>query len=160
MLESLSRHLEIVKTLRNQIEETVLDTSINKLDEAIANIINEDKDVQDAIKNIEHKFEDGYNDTPKEKLGKKVKENTESATIEFTVLPIAENATWNAGGAIKRVEALATKEDTTIDYSILEAACLFVDKENNKSFNGYKYQIADVINGKLMAIPSAIKKTC
>lgn len=75
----------------------------------------------------------------------------------YTPLPIAENAPWDVVKATKNLNEFVTNEDFKINFNIYREAHLAYDPNNPKDLMGYHFQIADVVNGKLMAIPKAIE---
>ena len=71
-------------------------------------------------------------------------------------LPIADRSktAWDYGGALARVKAHFDVEDVpTADF---KSAFLYVDPDNADSIDGCKFLIADVIDGRLRAVPTAI----
>lgn len=70
-------------------------------------------------------------------------------------LPLAERDTpWDVRGAVERVkEFTGSKDAPSATYG---NAFLFCDEEKSGDFNAYKLPIADVIEGKLFAIPRAV----
>jgi hypothetical protein len=73
----------------------------------------------------------------------------------FTDLPLADRSRrWNGGSAEKRVRAwAAAKDEPNAKY---RSAHLWYDAQNKQNFTAYKLLIADVIDGKLAAVPRAI----
>jgi hypothetical protein len=136
------------KVLEDEYNDDIIENTIKQIDAMIA-----ETQMDDAKKNVEKVFED-----PDEKAKNKKEEVKESDEPREELLPIAENATWSAIAASKRVYQLAAKEDTTIDFDVLKEAHLYVDEGSEQDIDAYRYQIADCINGKLYAIPGAIKK--
>lgn len=116
--------------------------------------------VEDLFKDPEAKKEVKEEEEPEEKEDEAPKEEEEKVETKegFVPLPIADNATWSAIRANKRVLEHVVKEDTTIDYVALKQAYLYVEEGCENDVDAYQYQIADVINGKLYAIPTAIRK--
>jgi len=76
----------------------------------------------------------------------------------FKDLPIADRELeWDGSEAEKNIREWARgtdKED--INWGKFSQGFLWVDDENKEAFGGYKFPIANVIDGKLMAIPRAI----
>lgn len=142
-----------------------LDNYIKHLDNVIKEEVKEkekktkDKETQmeKAKKNVEDKFKAPDSEKSKEKKEDTLKENVQSKS-EFELLPIAENASWSPVLANKRVIENVTKEDTTFDFDMLKKAYLYVEEGHENDVDAYQYQIADVINGQLFAIPKAIHK--
>lgn len=70
-------------------------------------------------------------------------------------LPLAERDTpWDVKGAVERVKEFTDSKDAPSET--YGNAFLFCDEEKSGDFNAYKLPIADVIEGKLFAIPRAI----
>lgn len=143
MLENLNK---VLLNKDNDDPLHALESFVEHLDK----MIKEESQMDQAKKNVEDKFKDPDADEKEEK-----KEKSES---EIDILPIAENASWSAVAANKRVLETAIREDTTINFDILSKAYLYVEKGHENDIDAYQYQIADVINGKLYAIPKAIQK--
>lgn len=76
--------------------------------------------------------------------------------IEFaSSLPLADRSRpWDAGAAIARVRTFTGATD--VPNSRFARAFLWHDPQNADNFAAYKLPIADVINGRLMAVPRAI----
>lgn len=73
----------------------------------------------------------------------------------FADLPIADNSiSWDSSEAIKRVRGWAGAEDEPNER--YKRAFLWFDSDNPDNFGGYKFPIADVIDGRLMAVPRGI----
>jgi len=77
--------------------------------------------------------------------------------IPFQDLPLAERlAVWNPAAAKDRVKQFTdSKQKPTSEF---KSAFVWLDEERSDSFDGYRLPIADVIDGKLVAIPRAIFK--
>ena len=83
------------------------------------------------------------------------------SAVQFQDLPLAISdgeidfdREWNSSDAIDRVRELTGSiESPTKMY---KEAFLFYDRENEGNFSAYKLPIADVINGRLTAVPRAI----
>jgi len=75
--------------------------------------------------------------------------------VPFQDLPLAnEDRSWEADEAIERVrEFTESEEEPSPTY---RRAFLWYDEEMDDEFDAYKLPIADVIGGRLMAIPRAI----
>ena len=73
-------------------------------------------------------------------------------------LPIADrNREWDATKADERVRAWAGGPDTeTIRWDDYKKAFFYFDPENDEEFGGYKLGFADIVDGKLTAIPRGI----
>lgn len=83
------------------------------------------------------------------------------AVVPFQDLPLAdEGRAWDADAARARVARWASSDGSgakdMIDWSKYRRAFLWYDAENAENFGAYKLPIADVIDGKLMAVPRAI----
>lgn len=73
----------------------------------------------------------------------------------FHDLPLAErDREWDASSALKRVREFTDSEDTP--SPTYRAAFFWFDSENAKDFGAYKLPFADVVDGKLTAIPRGI----
>lgn len=77
------------------------------------------------------------------------------AVVPFQDLPLAEvDREWDSDAAIPRVRELLDSEDEP--SSRYRRAFLWYDRENADEFGAYKLPIADVIDGRLVAVPRAI----
>jgi len=77
------------------------------------------------------------------------------AVVPFQDLPLADrDRVWDSSTALKRVRELTGSEDEPAPR--YKRAFVWYDKENGDVFSGYKLPIADVIDGKLVAIPRGI----
>lgn len=80
--------------------------------------------------------------------------------VDFQDLPLADPETaWDSDMAVDRVRKWASggtgnKED--MNWGQYQKAFLWYDREAQDSFSAYKLPIADVIEGKLTAVPRAI----
>lgn len=73
----------------------------------------------------------------------------------FHELPIApRDQAWDAEAALTRVKSFLESTDEPSDS--FRKAFLWSDAKNHEDFDGYKLLIADVIDGKLTAVPRAI----
>ena len=80
--------------------------------------------------------------------------NFKTAT-PFKDLPIADrDRPWNAPAAIARIKALTGSTDEPSDT--YKSAFLWYDRANKEDFGAYKLPFADVIDGKLTAVPRGI----
>jgi HK97 family phage prohead protease len=80
--------------------------------------------------------------------------NFKTAT-PFKDLPLADrDRPWNAPAAIGRVKALTGSTDEPSDT--YKNAFLYYDRANKEDFGAYKLPFADVIDGKLTAVPRGI----
>jgi hypothetical protein len=77
------------------------------------------------------------------------------AVTAFQDLPLADrDRTWDADDAEKRVRTWADAEDEP-DARYRDAH-VWYDASSKEEFGAYKLLIADVIDGRLMAVPRAI----
>lgn len=77
--------------------------------------------------------------------------------IPFQNLPLAERLTgWNSVAAGDRVKQFTDSE--SVPSEEYKSAFVWLNPEKKEKFDGYKIQIADVIEGKLVAVPRAIFK--
>ena len=71
----------------------------------------------------------------------------------FQDLPLADrDREWDAAAADKRVRKWADAEDEP-DAKYRDAH-VWYDKDNKDNFGAYKLLIADIVNGKLTAVPA------
>jgi len=77
------------------------------------------------------------------------------AVVPFQDLPLASrDRAWDSDSAIARVREFTDSTETpSADY---RRAFVWFDRENRNEFGAYKLPIADVIDGKLTAIPRGI----
>jgi hypothetical protein len=77
------------------------------------------------------------------------------AVTPFQDLPLADRRRhWDADEAEKRIREWAGAQDTPNDK--YRKAFVFYDEHNKANFTAYKLPIADVVDGKLMAVPRAV----
>lgn len=77
------------------------------------------------------------------------------AVTAFQDLPLADRSrAWDGAAAEKRVRKWADAEDEP-DAKYRDAH-VWYDSENKGNFTAYKLLIADVVNGRLVAVPRAI----
>lgn len=77
------------------------------------------------------------------------------AVVPFGDLPLAEPETpWNSAAARARVRAWAGGDD--LDAAKYRKAFLWYDEAEPDLLGSYKFPIADVVDGKLVAVPRAI----
>lgn len=75
--------------------------------------------------------------------------------VAFHDLPIApRDHAWDAEAALTRVKSFLESADEPSES--FRKAFLWSDSKNHEDFDGYKLLIADVIDGKLTAVPRAI----
>lgn len=83
------------------------------------------------------------------------------AVVPFQDLPLAsEDRSWDADAARARVARWASSDGSgdkdKVDWSKYRKAFVWYDAENAENFGAYKLPIADVIDGRLIAVPRAI----
>lgn len=81
--------------------------------------------------------------------------------VPFQDLPLADvDRAWDADMARQRIARWASSDGSgdkeTIDWSKYRRAFLWYDEEVPENFTSYKFPIADVIDGRLYAIPRGI----
>ncbi len=81
--------------------------------------------------------------------------------VPFQDLPLADpDRAWDADAAEARVRRWASKDGSgdkdTIDWEKYRKAFLWYDSDAPENFGSYKLPIADVIDGRLYAVPRAI----
>jgi hypothetical protein len=77
------------------------------------------------------------------------------SVVSFQDLPLAERKRrWNGDAANKRVRKWAGAEDGPNDR--YRKAFVWYDREAKDNFGSYKLQIADVVDGKLVAVPRGV----
>jgi hypothetical protein len=77
------------------------------------------------------------------------------SVVPFQNLPMADREReWDGGAAVKRIRAWAGAQDQPNDR--YRRAFVWYDAANKDNFSSYKLAIADVIDGKLKAVPRAI----
>jgi hypothetical protein len=75
--------------------------------------------------------------------------------IDYQNLPLADrDREWDGAAANKRVRRWAGAEDDPNDK--YRKAFLWYEPSEEDKFKGYKFQIADIVDGKLKAIPRGI----
>lgn len=74
-------------------------------------------------------------------------ENTKVADEEYQ---------WDATSARERIVEWARNEAGEIDFDKFEKAFLIYDRSNSENIDGYKYPIADIIDGELRVVPRAV----
>jgi HK97 family phage prohead protease len=79
------------------------------------------------------------------------------AVVAFQDLPLAdEDRAWDGAAAHNRmVEACDCKGESP-DWAKFRKAHLWYDSDNSEKITGYKFLIADIIDGKMMAVPRGI----
>lgn len=76
--------------------------------------------------------------------------------VKYQDLPLAGGGhRWNAEAAEKHVRRWARAEDGPNER--YRQAFLWFDRSRQENFTAYKLPIADVIDGRLMAVPRAIE---
>lgn len=77
------------------------------------------------------------------------------SVVPFQDLPLADrDREWDSDAAMARVREFTDSEDTP--SSSYQNAFLWYDRENAESFGSYKLPIADVVSGRLVAVPRGI----
>jgi hypothetical protein len=77
------------------------------------------------------------------------------SVTSFQDLPLADRERdWDGAAAEKRVRRWAGAEDEPNEK--YRRAHVWYDSENKDNFTGYKLLIADVVNGKLVAVPRGV----
>jgi hypothetical protein len=77
------------------------------------------------------------------------------SVVKFGDLPLADRRRrWNGDAAERRVRKWAGAEDEPNDR--YRRAFVWFDADKKDNFGSYKLQIADVIRGRLTAVPRAI----
>lgn len=76
-------------------------------------------------------------------------------------LPVApRDHVWSGAAARNRVFDLASREDGTVDETVMRRAFLFQDPDEDPNTKGaWKLGVADVIGGKLTLVPRAVAAT-
>ncbi|MDQ4145574.1 MAG: hypothetical protein M3198_17895 [Actinomycetota bacterium] len=77
------------------------------------------------------------------------------SVVRFQNLPLADRTRkWDAGAANKRVRTWSGAKDRP--NGRYRKAFVWYDAASQDSFGAYKLQIADVIDGRLKAVPRAV----
>ena len=77
------------------------------------------------------------------------------AVVDFQDLPLAErDREWDGDEANKRVRRWADAEDSP--NAKYRKAFVWYEPDDEDKFKGYKFQIADIVDGKLKAVPRGI----
>jgi hypothetical protein len=77
------------------------------------------------------------------------------SVVQFQDLPLADrDREWDGDAANKRVREWADAQDEPNDR--YKQAFVWYEPDDADKFKGYKFQIADVIDGKLKAVPRGI----
>jgi len=129
----------VPEDIPEDMEDAVLDEDLPVDDEE--DVIIADDGVEDA--ELEEDDED--------KLEEALK------VLNTSLLPIAENAKYNAFQANKNILETAQQADTSYDITSLKQTHLYYMNEGKHTMD-YRYPIADVIEGNVYAIPDAIIK--
>jgi hypothetical protein len=75
--------------------------------------------------------------------------------IDYQDLPLAgRDMEWDGAAANKRLRSWAEAEDDPNDK--YRKAFLWYEPADEDKFKGYKFQIADIVDGKLKAVPRGI----
>lgn len=90
--------------------------------------------------------------------GRQQGNQVEKSVIDFQDLPVADrDRAWDSDAAEARVREFAggpEKED--VDFAVYQRAFFFFDPDNRDNFAGYKLGYADVIDGRLRAVPRGL----
>ena len=77
------------------------------------------------------------------------------SVVDFQDLPMADrDRSWDGSSANKRVREWANAQDEPNDR--YRKAFVWYDADNKDNFTAYKFQIADVVGGKLKAVPRGV----
>ena len=77
------------------------------------------------------------------------------SVVDFQDLPLAErDRSWDGSAANKRVREWANAQDDPND--LYRKAFVWYDADNKEKFGAYKFQIADVVDGRLKAVPRGV----
>jgi hypothetical protein len=77
------------------------------------------------------------------------------AVVDYQNLPLADrDRAWDGGAANKRVRRWAGAEDEPNERYL--KAFVWYDPDDKDKFKGYKFQIADIVDDKLKAVPRGI----
>ena len=77
------------------------------------------------------------------------------SVVAFQDLPLTDrDRAWDGDAADKRVRAWADAQDEPNEK--YRNAHVWYDNENKDNFTAYKLLIADVVDGKLVAVPRAV----
>lgn len=77
------------------------------------------------------------------------------AVVDFQDLPLADrDREWDGAEANRRVREWAGAEEGPTDR--YRKAFVWFEPDDSDKFKGYKFQIADVVDGKLKAVPRGI----
>ena len=116
------------------------------------------KEYVDAIFNSLRNLlsDDEINKIDKTELIKDVLFNIEKKVLPFGDLPLADrDRAWDGSGAESNIREWAGGKDN-LDWAKYGKGFLWVNDEDREKFGSYKFPIADVIDGKLIAIPRGI----
>lgn len=170
----LDKTLSTVEHFINQVEtaKTSVDKAMDKVSknfedpdaekkkDMVKTTEAEDSDLDAILRDID-KLEDVSDEMPEEAKCKKKAADKKGETLEkqaesYIPLPIAVNATWSPVNSSKRILESAVKTDG-INFELIKQAHLYVEPGKENDIDAYQYPIADIIDGKLYAIPGAIK---
>lgn len=79
----------------------------------------------------------------------------------FKDLPLADRGlAWDGDGAVQRLRRWASSDGSgskeKMNWGKYAGGFLFVDPDNSESFGGYKLPFADIIDGRLTAVPKGL----
>jgi len=170
-VEHFINQVEAAKTSVDKAMEKVAknfeDPDAEKKKDMVKTTEAEDSDLDAILRDID-KLEDVSDEMPEEAKCKKKEaevnkkapdkeaETPEKQTESYVPLPIAVNATWSPVNSSKRILEAAVKTDT-VNFELIKQAHLYVEPGKENDIDAYQYPIADIIDGKLYAIPGAIK---
>jgi len=172
-VEHFINQVEAAKTSVDKAMEKVAknfedpDAEMKKDKDMVKTTEAEDADLDAVLRDID-KLEDVSDEMPEEAKCKKKEaevnkkapdkeaETPEKQTESYVPLPIAVNATWSPVNSSKRILEAAVKTDT-VNFELIKQAHLYVEPGKENDIDAYQYPIADIIDGKLYAIPGAIK---
>ena len=172
-VEHFINQVEAAKTSVDKAMEKVAknfedpDAEMKKDKDMVKTTEAEDADLDAILRDID-KLEDVSDEMPEEAKCKKKEaevnkkapdkeaETPEKQTESYVPLPIAVNATWSPVNSSKRILEAAVKTDT-VNFELIKQAHLYVEPGKENDIDAYQYPIADIIDGKLYAIPGAIK---
>jgi len=144
----------------DEVSKNFEDPDAEKKKDMVKTTEAEDSDLDAILRDID-KLEDVSDEMPEEakckkKAADKEGETSEKQTESYIPLPIAVNATWSPVNSSKRILESAVKTDG-INFELIKQAHLYVEPGKENDIDAYQYPIADIIDGKLYAIPGAIK---
>lgn len=77
------------------------------------------------------------------------------SVVPFQDLPLADREReWDSDAAVARIREFTESEDAPTEA--YRDAFLWYDRDNAETFGAYKLPVADVVNGRLVAVPRAV----